>query len=536
MLQANDNLTLLLLVAGLLIIGCVCFSKVSSRFSMPGLLVFLLIGMAMHLLSDALSPAGQLVTDQLPWRGANLIGTVALAFILFSGGLDSSLDDIRKVLKTGTILSTLGVFLTTLLLGGLAYLVALCAGHGDLWPQCLLFGAIISSTDASAVFSILRSKKISLKGTLKPLLEYESGSNDPMATFLTLFCLSLCVAMQEGNGLPARELLWVLPEFLYKMGGGVFLGVGVAWCAVWLFNHLHLDYDGLYYVLGVAVVFLLYALPDALGANGFMAAYAGGVYMGSRRFVFRNGFSRFSDALGWLMQVILFTILGFMATPAVIAQYWWLGLLMGICLMFVARPLAVWLCMAGSGYSWRAKALVSWVGLRGGAPIMLATFPMLLVVAGDGKDALMVGSTSVYALIFNLVFCMVLLSVVLQSFTIMPLARLLKLDSPLKTLPAPPISFDQVISPGEGTASSVQNPDDLNHNDPATYVIPNGSPLDGKAIRDINLPKDVFIVMIGRKGGWLVPRGATVLKHDDAVTVLATPENQQKAAEFFQRA
>lgn len=524
-----DNLPGLMLVCGLLIVGCVLSSKLSSRFSMPGLLVFLLIGMGLHLAVASLAGGLESITDQLPWRHANLIGTVALAFILFSGGLDSSWKEIRGVLRTGTLLSTAGVLLTTLLLGGFASLVATLAGRPDLWPHCLLFGAIISSTDASAVFSILRGRRIGLKGDLKPLLEYESGSNDPMATFLTLFFLELCTA--QGAGAVGREALLFLPRFLYQMGGGVLAGLLVARCAVWLFNHLRLDYDGLYYVLGVAVVFLTYSLAACLGANGFMAAYAGGVCMGAHRFVFRNSFSRFADALGWLMQVVLFTILGFMANPRVIGSHWWLGLLMGAFLMLVARPLATWLCMAGSGFSSRAKCLISWVGLRGGAPIMLATFPMLLA---PRQETALVGGTNVCELTFNLVFCMVLLSVVLQSFTIMPLARLLKLDFPFQNSPTGPISFDQVSvqAPSGGTAGEA-NPDDLACNEPAVYRIHPHTPADGKSIRALSLPKGVFIVMIARKGQWLAPRGDTLLRAEDELTVLATPANQRLAAAFF---
>ncbi len=530
---AYDNLPGLMLMCGLLIVGCVLFSKLSSRFSMPGLLVFLLIGMAMRLGVSTLAGGPESITSQLPWRHANLIGTLALSFILFSGGLDSSLEDIRKVWRTGTILSTLGVLLTTLLLGGFAAFIATLAGHGELWPHCLLFGAIISSTDASAVFSILRGRRISLKGDLKPLLEYESGSNDPMATFLTLFFLQLCTAQgTEGGGGLGKAAFWFLPQFLYQMGGGVLAGILVAKVAVWLFNHLRLDYDGLYYVLGVAVVFLCHASAACLGANGYMAVYVGGVAMGGHRFVFRNSFSRFADALGWLMQVVLFTILGFMANPRVIGAHWILGILMGAMLMLVARPLATWLCLAGSGYSSRAKLLVSWVGLRGGAPIMLATFPMLLPAE---QQVILAGNENVCELIFNMVFCMVLLSVVLQSFTIMPLARLLKLDSPLQVASTAPISFDQVNYHKPKTPQiGEENPDDLACQEPAVYRVHPGTFPEGKEIRELTLPRGVFIVMIARKGQWLAPRGGTVLRAEDELTVLATPANQKLAATCFQ--
>lgn len=523
-----------MLVVGLLIVGCVSSSKVSSRFSMPGLLVFLLIGMALRF-AMALYRGGYEETAILPWRHANAVGTVALAFILFSGGFDSSLSDIKKVFRTGTILSTVGVLLTTLILGTFAFCVASLFGHSELWPQCYLFGAIISSTDASAVFSILRSKSISLQGDLKPLLEYESGSNDPMATFLTMFFIGLCGTQRGGDVSGLKALLLIVPSFIWQMGAGIAVGVVIAQLAVWLFNHLRLDYDGLYYVLCIAVIFLTYATADVCQANGFMAAYAGGVYMGSRHFVFRNSISRFADALAWLMQVILFTILGFMANPKVIWGHWWLGLLMGVILMLVARPSATFLCMLGSKFSTKAKVLVSWVGLRGGAPIMLATFPMLLASTDSAAvDAATFGNTNIYEIIFNLVFCMVLLSVVVQSFTIMPLARALKLDSPLVTTPTAPISFDQVAYLDKRSAKKAEeNVDDLAYNEPASYSIPQDSDLAGRQIKDIRLPQGVFIVMISRAGKWLVPRGNTLLAAGDSLTILATPANQAQAKAYF---
>lgn len=527
------SLRLPLIVFGLLIIGCVVSSKISSRFSMPGLLVFLLIGMGMHLLlagTGNADAAGALLSPQI----ANAIGTVALGIILFSGGMDSSFDDIKRVFKTGTILSTAGVLLTALLVGSFAYLIALGYDRGDLWPQCFLFGSIISSTDASAVFSILRSKRISLKGNLKPLLEYESGSNDPMATFLTLFFLHICLLHSNGESVGVGNLLMMIPEFFYKMGLGVAIGVLVGITVVWLFNHIRLDYDGLYYVLGLSAIALSYSLADLCwGSNGFMATYTCGVCMGARKFVFRNTFLRFADALGWLSQVVLFTMLGFMATPALIVRHWWLGLVMAIALMLVARPIATFICMFKSRFSFKAKVLVSWVGLRGGAPIMLATFPLLL--KGDASPTGGVdGDWSIYDMIFNMVFYLVLLSVVLQSFTIMPLAKLLGLDAPLKMTPPAPISFDQITYLDNRKLQKSENaPDDLAYNEPATYVIAEDSDIKDIQIKDLKLPEGVFIVMISRKGRWLVPRGGTILKADDSLTVLATPLNHKAAAEFF---
>ena len=182
---------------------------------------------------------------------------------------------------------------------------------------CLLFGAIISSTDAAAVFTILRSKKVGLQGELKPLLEYESGSNDPMATFLTLFFLSLCIEPEVAIG---RSLALFLPLFVWKMLAGLLVGWLMAQAAIALFNHSNLDHDGLYYVMGLSGVLITYSLAELAKANGFLAVYAAGVFMGNRSFVFRNSFTRFANAISWLMQVVLFTMLGFMVRPSLLGQ------------------------------------------------------------------------------------------------------------------------------------------------------------------------------------------------------------------------
>ncbi|MBO7740958.1 MAG: cation:proton antiporter, partial [Victivallales bacterium] len=402
------------------------------------------------------------------------------------------------------------------------------ASPGLQFIMCLLFGAIISSTDASAVFSILSSKRISLKGDLRPLLELESGSNDPMATFLTMAFLGMAVAVNSSNGVIGwKPFVLFLPGFVWQMAGGIVAGLLVAKAAVWLFNHLELDYDGLYYVLGMAVVMCAYSFAAVLQSNGFMAAYVCGLYMGNRHFVFRNSFGSFADAVGWLMQVILFTILGFKADLNLLWQLKWFGLAMAFILMFVARPIATWICMRGNRFSIRAKLLVSWVGLRGGAPIMLATFPMM--ESSMMEEITFRGITTTQPeIIFNLVFCLVLLSVVCQSFTIMPLARLLKLDAPMKMAPTAPLTFDRVRK------SRTDDADDYDGNMPRDFTVGNDSELAGREIRSLGLPKTVFIIMVRRGSRYLVPRGNTVVHAGDVMTILGTAESLKETGKLFQ--
>ena len=493
---------------------------------MPGLLLFLVIGVLVRLLAQHDEVLAN-VNSHLTWATANRLGTLALCFILFSGGCESSQKEIHRVLLPGTILSTVGVLLTTLLLGLLCFLlrpVLGCMANASL-SACFLFGAIISSTDAAAVFTILRSKKVGLQGELKPLLEYESGSNDPMATFLTLFFLSICIKPDVALG---RSLALFLPLFAWKMLAGLLVGWLMAQAAIALFNHSNLDHDGLYYVMGLSGVLITYSLAELAKANGFLAVYAAGVFMGNRSFVFHNSFTRFTNAISWLMQVVLFTMLGFMVRPSLLGQTWWQGLLLGCLLMFVVRPIMVYGLLWGKRFSWQAKALVSWVGLRGGAPIMLATFPMLYqerFAAAPRQEY------TVALVIFHLIFWMVLFSVVCQSYTIMPWAKWLKLDAPLKIIPTAPISFDRVSHRSTKGREIDQN--DYADNRMQEFTVQPESRLVGKAIRECALPEGVFVIMIQRGQRYIVPRGDTVLQGNDTLTALGIRPALKKTAELF---
>ena len=523
-----DLFSALILLGGLLMLGCVLSSKLSSRWSMPGLLIFLMIGVLVRLVSlhDAVLAD---VNNRLTWGLANHLGTIALCYILFSGGCESSLKEIKRVLLPGTILSTAGVLMTALLLGALCFLLRPLLGclAGASLATCMLFGAIISSTDAAAVFTILRSRKVGLKGDLKALLEYESGSNDPMATFLTLFFLGLCTTPELSLG---KSMMLFLPLFAWKMLAGLLVGWAISQAAIALFNHGNLDHDGLYYVMGLSVVMITYALADLLQVNGFLAVYAAGVFMGNRWFVFHNGFLRFSNAISWLMQVVLFTMLGFMVSPEILGRTWWQGLLMGCLLMFVVRPAMVYMLLWNKNFSAKAKALVSWVGLRGGAPIMLATFPML----HQEQFAIVEGQNYTVALVvFHLIFWMVLFSVVFQSYTIMPWAKWLKLDAPLKVAPTAPISFDRVVKAMPRQKGQAPDQDDYADNRMKEFFVAPESPLVGKTIRECALPAGVFIIMIQRGQRYIVPRGETVLQANDTLTALGIRTALKAAATLF---
>ena len=484
------HLAFLLAILALLMLGSLLSSKISSAINMPCLLLFLAVGMLAG--SDGI---GKIAFDSA--RTANYLGTAAMAFILFSGGFDTNWKSVRTVLLPGGLLSSAGVLLTALFSGIFTWIIlklALPEKH-IAFSWCFLLGAIISSTDAAAVFSILRSRSVSLRGRLRPLLELESGSNDPMAAFLTIFLVTLIVREMETGAAASFWRYWlILPQFLLKMSVGAALGFLLGRLAAWLYNRIDFDYNGLYYVLAVVVILLAYSFAELAYGNGFMAVYTAGMTMGNRKFVFHNGVGRFCDGLAWIMQVILFTMLGLLAFPSHVWEAKWVGLVVALLLMGAARPLAVFACLRRSSFTVPEQILISWVGLRGGAPIMLATFPLLAEIPEAD-------------FMFNIVFFIVLTSVLLQGMTIMPMAKLLKLDAPLRPALRMPVSVEET---GDANASS------------AELTVP--APWDGATLAQLRLPEGALVLLVRRSDRFLLPRGDTVLAEGDILTVMGSED------------
>lgn len=397
----------ILLGASILLLLSIIASKVFGRLGIPALLLFLLIGM----LAGSEGPGGIYFDD--PWIAQSL-GIFALAFILFAGGLDTNWADVRPVLWRGLALSTLGVFITALLVGWFATAV-----FGFSLLEGLLLGAVVSSTDAAAVFSVLRSKKVSLKGQLKPLLELESGSNDPIAVFLTIGFITLLVNARAS-------VVDLIPMFVQQMVLGAVLGYGIGKGMTLTINHLRLEYEGLYPVLTISLVLLTYGAAALLGGNGFLAVYLAGLIMGNSRFIHKKSLMQFHEGLAWLMQITMFLTLGILVFPSHLVPIAVVGLLVSVFLIFIARPASVFVTLALTKMSFREKAMISWVGLRGAVPIILATFPLL---AGIPKAEM----------IFNLVFFIVLASALLQGTSIPLVARWLRVDAPISAKPKYPI-------------------------------------------------------------------------------------------------
>ena len=387
-----------LFVSSLLLLLSIFAWKVSSRLGIPALLLFLGIGM----LAGSDGPGGIYFDDALL---AQSVGVVALAFILFAGGLETEWQVVRPALGGALSLSTIGVLLTAMVVAVFALLVL----HVS-FLEGLLLGAIISATDAAAVFSVLGARNLQLTGKLLPLLELESGTNDPMAVFLTLGLTRLLTN-------PHESVVGVILLFVQQMGVGVVLGLLIGWVAIWLLNRLQLDVEGLYRVFTIALVLFTYGLTAILGGSGFLAVYLVGLLLGNSSVQRVDRLSRFHDGIAWLMQIGMFLLLGLLVFPSRLPAVLGSGLLITAVAVFVARPVSVFIALFPVKMSWQEKCFVSWVGLRGAVPIVLATFPLL---AGLPRASLL----------FDLVFFVVLVSVLLQGASAPVVARWLGVIAP----------------------------------------------------------------------------------------------------------
>ncbi len=465
---------MIVITVGVLLLLSTLASKLTERSGIPVLLVFLSIGM----LAGSDGPGGIHFENA---KVANLFGTFALSYILFSGGLGTNWRTVRPVLWRSGVLATLGVAVTAGLVGFFSAFVLSIP-----LSEALLIGAIVSSTDAAAVFSVLRSRGVMLKGNLKSLLELESGSNDPMAVFLTMSLIRLLME-------PAASWLEVLPSFFINMTLGVAAGIVLGKIAVLVLDGIHLQHEGLYPVLSMSLVLLAFGLSELLHGNGFLAVYACGLVVGNSDFTYKRSIEKFHDGLGWLMQISMFLILGLLVFPSRMMPVAWSALAVSGFLMFAARPAAVYLGLWRSGFSLRERTLVAWTGLRGAVPIVLATFPFIAGYAHADR-------------IFHLVFFVVLTSVLLQGTTLMPVARLLKVDEPLVAKPRYPLEFEKTSHARAETRE--------------IDILPNSVSV-GRQVSELNLPPGALIMLVRRENGFLIPRGDTRIEPFDTLLVMA---------------
>lgn len=471
-----------LIVVAVLILLSVMVSKISDRFGVPLLLLFLGIGM----LAGSEGFGGIYFDDP---HITQFIGITALTIILFSSGLDTPWNSVRSVVKEGISLATIGVVVTAGIFGVFAYLILKLT-----LIESLLIGAIISSTDAAAVFSILRSRGVNLKGRVTPLLELESGSNDPMAVLLTITLISF---LTDKN----TSFVTAIGLLLLQLVVGVIIGWVMSKVSLYLINKIKLGYEGLYQILIIGLLFLTFGASTLLKGSGFLSVYLLGVLLGKEDFLHKRSVLRFFDSTAWFSQIILFLTLGLLVFPSRLVPIMLPGLGMALILIFVARPVAIFLALAPFRFTVREKLFVSWVGLRGAVPIVLATYPLVAgIIHAD--------------LIFNIVFFVVVISVLMQGTLLPWVAKKLALVSsepPKKKMPLEIVAGEMI-------------PSELKE-----IEIPADSAVDSKTIVELNLPPGYLIVLISRAGAYIQPTGNTMLKSGDRLLSLTEKDALEKA-------
>jgi cell volume regulation protein A len=450
-------------------------SRGSARVGIPFSLVFLAVGMA----------AGSEGIGGIPFEdygAAFRIGTVALVLILFDGGLNTPLSTIRRVALPAGLLATFGV-------AGVAIVAAAGArALGLEWPHALVLGAVVSSTDAAAVFSILRGSGVHLKQRVAALLEVESGLNDPMAVILT-FALTGALA---GGAMPGWSLLLdVVVQIV--VGGGLGYAAGLAGRAV--LPKARLTASGLYPVLTLGLAMVAFAVPTLFSGSGFLAVYVAGAVLGDRPLPHQAGIKRVHDALAWVGQISMFLVLGLLVFPSRLLDVAWQGIAMGLFLAFVARPLVITAFLLPFRFPLREIAYVSWVGLRGAVPIVLAVFPVLARAPGAER-------------IFDIVFFVVVVNAFIPGWTVSWLARKVGLED--ARAPAPQAVLEISSStPVQGEITS--------------FYVDRASAVAGTALSDLPLPGRTSVLLVVRGAEVFAPRGGTVLEPGDHVHVFCEP-------------
>ncbi|MBQ7268514.1 MAG: potassium/proton antiporter [Bacteroidales bacterium] len=463
--------SLFLILIGIILLMCIWLNNISSRIGIPTLLAFIVLGMFF-------GTSGMVPLHIEDYAFPKEICTVALIFIMFYGGFGTRWDTARPVVREAALLASLGVVLTAGLTGLFCHF-ALRWG----WMESFLLGAVVSSTDAASVFSILRSKKLGLRNNTAPMLEMESGSNDPFSYMLTVLMLSLLNGNASGPG-----IFWML---LAQLIFGSACGVGIAKLAIWVMERFSIKgegYDSLF-ILSVAV--LSYALPDLLGGNGYLSAYIVGIMLGNSEFPGKKALVHFFDGITGLMQVLIFFLLGLLARPALLHKAILPALAIFAFMLLVARPLSVMgILTPFRKYPFRQQALVSFVGLRGASSIVFAIMAMTESPWMEND-------------IFNIVFCLVLISISLQGSLIPRAAR--KLDM----VDADADVMKTFNDYSEGTQMQFGSID----------ITPETS-WNGRKVMDLGLPKNVLLALVLRNGERIVPCGDTILRAGDKVIVV----------------
>lgn len=480
-----------LLIVAILLFIAVLAGKVAYRLGAPALLLFLGVGLFFGY---------KLILFDSP-ELTQFIGMLALCIILFSGGMDTKFSEIRPVLAPGIMLATAGVLLTAFIVGGFVFLLAPYLGYEFTFPLALLLAATMSSTDSASVFSILRTKKQGLREHLRPLLELESGSNDPMAYILVILLVRMLSPTEETMGIGAS-----IGMFFVQMIVGALAGYGFGRAAVWTINKINISNASLYSVLLLAFVFFIFSFTSLVRGNGYLAVYIAGLVVGNHKLVHKRTVVAFFDGFTWLFQIVMFLTLGLLVNLDEMLEWntLLLGIAVGTFMILIARPAAVMLCMAPfRKFSFKARAYVSWVGLRGAVPIIFATYPL---VAGIESAQTM----------FNVVFIVTIISLVVQGTLVSGMANLLGM-----AYEEPESSFGDALQ-------------DRMKSDFSEVSVNEQMLASGNTLSHIALPENTLVIMVCRDGDYFVPKGQTELQVGDKLLVLSdrNEELQTQYKEF----
>jgi cell volume regulation protein A len=469
-----------LLIASVILFLSIFAGKAGYRFGLPALLLFLGVGMLFG--SDGF---GIQFNDP---HVAQFIGILALTVILFSGGMDTKVTNIKPVATQGLVLATFGVLATTFITGGFIYGWSLWVGAGFVrftFPESLLLAAVMSSTDSAAVFSILRGKGVYLREKLAPTLELESGSNDPMAYMLTIILISY---IQAGGMSLGEAALSLVTQLVIGCVAGYLLGK----LAVFVINRINIDNSSFYPILLLAVALFTFAATTVCKGNGYLAVYLAGLTVGNAKIVHKRSIGTFFDGFTWLFQIMMFLSLGLLVNPTELLSIAPTGLAVGVFMIIIARPASVYLCLVPfRNISAKAKLYISWVGLRGAVPIIFATYPMIFGVEHAG-------------VIFNVVFFITILSLLIQGTTVTTVAKWLHLTDESGRKDTFDIELPEEI---KSAMSEIQiTPEVLSH---------------GNKLMELTLPDHTLAVMVKRGNNYFIPKGNTELCRNDILLMIS---------------
>lgn len=475
-----------LLIGAILLFVAVMAGKVAYRFNAPALLLFLAVGLFFGY--DILSFNSPELTQ--------FIGMISLCIILFSGGMDTKFSEIRPIMPQGITLATAGVLMTAMLLGGFIYLIAPLIGFELSFPLALLLASTISSTDSASVFSILRTRRQGLRENLRPLLELESGSNDPMAYILVILLVKMLGGDGEEIGVGGAIIMLVV-----QMAMGAMIGYLFGRASVWIINKININNASLYSVLLLACVFFTFSFTSLVKGNGYLAVYIAGLIVGNNKLVNKRTVTTFFDGITWLFQIIMFLMLGLLVNldDVLHINTILLGVAAGAFLMLVARPIATFTCLAPfRSLSRKARTYISWVGLRGAVPIIFATYPWVAKIEGA-------------EIVFNVVFIMTILSLVVQGTTVSSMAELLGLAYTEKESKFEGALQDKVKSAFTEISVTEQ------------------MLADGSTLNKVSLPDNTLVVMVCRDGDYFVPKGNAELHMGDKLLILSDRNDELQA-------